>query len=226
MRVAFVHQGDVIKLVDLTLQHLAHAMIQDHRKLAGERGVVGTAVGHHRRHQMAVAVLMLQAFAPQRRASRGSAKQEPASPLIRCRPDQIANALEAEHRVIDVERQHRQAMHRIAGRGGHPRTDGAGLADALFENLAIEGFAITEDRTDVLRFIALPHAGIDADLLEQAGHAEGPRLIRHDRHDSRPQRLVPQQTAEHPHEGHGGGHFLAFGGEGKPGVAVYIGHGQ
>ncbi|MNH85940.1 hypothetical protein D3C73_383920 [compost metagenome] len=226
LRVFFVHQGDVVELVHLTFQHLTHAVIENHREFTGERRVVGAAVGDHRRHQVAVAVLMLQPFPTQCRAPCRSPEQKASGPLIRRRPDQVADALEAEHRVIDVERQHRQAMHRVTGRRGHPGTDRPGLADALFQNLAVERFPIAENRTDVFRLIALADAGINPDLLEQAGHAERPRFIRYDRHDARPQLFVPQQTTEHAHERHGGGHFLAFGGNGEPGITVDLGDGQ
>jgi hypothetical protein len=41
----------------------------------------------------------------------GGAQQEAARALVGGGPDQVAHALEAEHRVVDVERQHRQAVH-------------------------------------------------------------------------------------------------------------------
>ncbi|MNF59911.1 hypothetical protein D3C84_415130 [compost metagenome] len=175
---------------------------------------------------MTVAVLVLQAFATQCRATCRGSEQKAAGPLIRRRPDQVADTLEAEHRVVDVERQHRQAMHRIAGRRCNPGADCPGLADALFENLAVQRFSIAQDRTDVFRLISLPHAGVNADLLEQAGHAERTRFIRHDRHDARAQLFVPQQTTEHSNERHGGGHFLALGSNGKRAIAADVRHRQ
>ncbi|MNI68785.1 hypothetical protein D3C73_1244980 [compost metagenome] len=120
LRVVFVHQRDVVELVDLPFEHLAHAVVEDHRKLPGERRIVGPAIGHHRRHQMAVAVLMLQAFAPQGGASRRGPEQETPGALVGRRPDQVTDALEAEHRVVDVERQHRQVVHAVGGGRGDP----------------------------------------------------------------------------------------------------------
>jgi hypothetical protein len=69
---------------------------------------------------MAEAVLVLQAFAVQRGAPGGAAQQEAARTHVRRLPGDVAHALEAEHRVVDVERQHRHVADRVAGAGGHP----------------------------------------------------------------------------------------------------------
>ena len=67
------------------------------------------------RQQMAVAVLVLQPFAGERRAAGRAAEQEAAGPRIGGRPDQVADPLEAEHRVEDEERD------RVARRGWRRR---------------------------------------------------------------------------------------------------------
>ena len=77
------------------------------RELVRERGIVGAAVRNRRCDEVAAAVLMLQAFAAERRPARRRADQEAARALVGGGPDQVADALEAEHRVVDVERQHR-----------------------------------------------------------------------------------------------------------------------
>jgi hypothetical protein len=46
---------------------------------------------------MARAVLMLQAFAGKRGAAGSGADEESARARIRCRPDQVTDALKAEH---------------------------------------------------------------------------------------------------------------------------------
>ena len=53
---------------------------------------------------MAVPVVMLQTFAEQRGAARGAADQEAFAARIGERPDQIADALESEHRIVNEER--------------------------------------------------------------------------------------------------------------------------
>ena len=57
--------------------------------------------------QVAVAVLVLQALAVERGPPGGAAEQEAAGPRVAGRPGQVADPLEAEHRVVDVERDHR-----------------------------------------------------------------------------------------------------------------------
>ena len=69
---------------------------------------------------MALAILMLQAFAVERGAPRGAAEHEAACLNITRCPSQIADALEAEHRVINVERNHVDAVIRISAGGGDP----------------------------------------------------------------------------------------------------------
>jgi hypothetical protein len=64
---------------------------------------------------MAVAVLVLQALAVQRGAPGGAADQEAARLHVAGGPGQVADALEAEHRVVDVERDHRPAVVGVGG---------------------------------------------------------------------------------------------------------------
>ena len=56
------------------------------------------------------------------------------------------------------------------------------------------------DRVD--RLVALAERRVDADLLEQRVHAEGPRLVRDDRHDPGPELLVANEVAQDPGEDH------------------------
>ena len=62
--IVFVHQGDVIKHIFLFDHHLSHTLVDDDRHFASEGWVIGFAIGNGGRHQMAGAVLVLQAFAP------------------------------------------------------------------------------------------------------------------------------------------------------------------
>jgi len=126
-------------------------------------------------------------------------------------PDRVAHALEAEHRVVDVEGQHRHAVRAVAGGRGRPAGQRAGLADTLLEDLAVQGLAVAQHRADVLGLVALAGAGVDAHLLEQVGHAEGARLVGDDGHHARAERGVLQQRAQQAHEGHRRRHLLARG---------------
>ena len=66
-----------------------------------------------------MAVGVLQPLTGQRRAPGGGADEEAAGELVGHRPDPVAGALEAEHRVEDVERDHVLAVRgvRRPGRG-------------------------------------------------------------------------------------------------------------
>ena len=171
-------------------------------------------------------VLVLQAFAAQRRAAGRGADQEAARTLVGGGPDEVAHALEAEHRVVDVERQHRQAVRAVAGGRRRPRRQRAGLADAFLQDLAVARLAVAHQAGGVLGLVALAFGGVDADLAEQARHAEGARLVGDDGHDARPEFRQLEQVRQQPHEGHRGAHFLAAGLQCEGGEAVDRRHRQ
>ena len=110
---------------------------------------------------MARAVLVLQPFAGERRAAGGRAEQKAARARVRRRPDEIADALEAEHRVEDVERQHRHAVRAVAGRGRDPRGHRAGLGDAFLEDLAVLRLLVVEQLVAVLGLVELADRRVD-----------------------------------------------------------------
>ena len=93
--------------------HPAQAVLDDVPDLVGERRVVvddrRVGAGEQRR----VPVGVLQALTGQRRPAGGGADQEAAGHLVGHRPDRVAGPLEAEHRVEDVERDHRLAVRRV-----------------------------------------------------------------------------------------------------------------
>ena len=105
-RVVLVQQRQVVVDVVLLLDHALQAVVQDHADLVREGRVVADAVRDRAGQDVAVAVLVLQAFAVQRGAARGAAEQEAARLHVAGGPGQVADALEAEHRVVDVERHH------------------------------------------------------------------------------------------------------------------------
>ena len=160
---------------------------------------------------MRVAVLVLHALAVQCRATGGAAEQEALAHHVAAGPDHVADALKAEHRIEDVERHHGQAVVGVGGARRQERRHGSGLADALLENLAVLGFPIRCDRARIHRFVVLTGRRIDARLGEQAVHAEGARLVRHDGHDVAPETLLPQKLLQHAHHGHGGRHRATAG---------------
>ena len=212
MRVILVQRGDVeidVLVVDI---HALQAGADDDGDFVGIGRVVADAIRDRRGEHVAMAVLVLQPLAVQGRAPGGSPDQEAARAHVARRPGEIADALEPEHRIIDVERDHRRVRRRIGGARGDERGHRAGLVDALLQDLALRILAVIHQLIGVLRPIELALLAENADLAEQALHAEGAALVGHDRHDARPDRLVAQQRRQDAHERHRRGNFAPFGG--------------
>ena len=163
---------------------------------------VGDAVRHRQRQHVAVAVLVLQPFTGQRRPARGAAEQEPAAARVASSPDEIADPLEAEHRVIDEERDHVQPVRGVRRACGNQRRHRPGFRDALFEDLPVARFLVIEQRVAVDRLVQLADVRVDPDLAEQRLHAERARLIRDDWHDELANLVVAQHLRQHLHEHH------------------------
>ena len=89
--------------------------MDDHRQLILEGWIIGDTVGDGARQDVAVAIFVLQAFAIEGGAASGAAEQEAAGAHVAGGPGEIADALEPEHRIVDVERDHR---HIVVGVGG------------------------------------------------------------------------------------------------------------
>ena len=212
MLIVLVHHRQVVEDVLLLGVHPAQAVLHDHRDLVGEGRVVGDAVRDGRRQHVRVAVLVLQALAVERGAPGGAADQEAAGPRVAGRPGQVADALEPEHRVVDVERDHRGVGHAVAGRRGDPGRHRAGLVDALLQHLTGAVLLVVHELVGVLGLVQLPDLGEDPELPEQALHAEGAGLVGHDRHHVLADRLVPQQGGQDPDERHRGGDLAVAGG--------------
>ena len=153
---------------------------------------------------MAVAVLVLQAFAVQRRAAGGATDQEAAGAHVAGSPGEVAGALEAKHRVVDIERDHRLVRHRVRGGGGDPSGHGARFVDAFLEHLPVLVLLVVHQLLGILRTIELADLGEDAELPEHALHAEGAALVGDDRHDALSEAFVAHQLGQHLHEGHRG----------------------
>ena len=172
VRVVFVHHGDVIEHVFLFLIHAPHAVLNDHCQLIGVRWIVGDAVGNGGRHDVAVAVFMLQPFTVQRGASRSAAEQEAARAHIARRPRQIANALKAEHRVENIKRNHHLPVRAVRRCSSYPGRHCARFVDTFLKNLTCLVFLIEHQLVSILRRVKLAYAGVNAELTEHALHAK------------------------------------------------------
>ena len=135
------------------------------------------------RQQMAVPVLVLQAFAFQRRPPGGGSQEKAAGPHVGGSPDQIADTLKSEHRVEDIEGNRVERVRRVGRPGGDERRQRARFGDAFFQNLAVGRFEIIEQRTLVDRLIELADVGINPILPEERLEAEGPGFVGNDRHE-------------------------------------------
>ena len=143
---------------------------------------------------------MLQTLAGERRAAGGRAEQEAAAALVAERPDEIADALEAEHRIEDEERDHRLTPRRVRGPDGGHRRHRAGLGDPLLEDATVLRLAVREQEARVDRLVALPDRRVDLHVAEQRVETERARLVGDDRHDAVPELRIGEQLAGQPRE--------------------------
>ena len=90
--------------------------------------------------------------------------RKPRRPRIGGRPDQVADALEAEHRVVDEERDRVDAVVGVGGAGGDERRQRARLGDPLFEDLPVLRLLVVEQGVHVDRLVLLADVRVDADL--------------------------------------------------------------
>ena len=209
--IGLVLHGQVVENILLVLVHAADAVADDDGDLIGEGRIVGQQVGHGVGQQVAVAVAVLQAFAAERGAAGRGTDQKPPAAHVPGQPDQIADALEAEHGVVRKEGNGVDAVGGIGGAGGDERGHGAGLGDALLDDLAVPGFLVEGQGVPVDRFVELTHVGVDAKGPEQGVQAEGAGFVRDDGHDELANLRVPEQLGQDPAEGHGGGDSALFG---------------
>ena len=182
--------------------HAAQGVLDDVGDLVGERGVVVHAGRVRGGEQRGVTVLVLKSLAVEGGAPGRRAEQESAAQLVAEGPHLVAGALEAEHRVEDVHRDHELAVRRIRGaRGGHGRHR-AGLADPLMEHLARLGLAVGQQQVPVHGFVLLPVRRVDLRRREQGVHPEGARLVRNDRDEPVAELGVLHEVLQQPDEGH------------------------
>ncbi|MNG17383.1 hypothetical protein D3C84_1013650 [compost metagenome] len=145
-----------MELVALFAEHAPRRIFENHRQLTGKAGFPGPAVGYHRSHHQTRTVLVLQTLSTQGRAAGSSPQQQTTGTLVSGSPDQIADALETEHRVVDVHRQHRFAVHRIRRCRRHPGGNRPGFGDPLLQQLTVTGFLVRQQRAGILGLVALP----------------------------------------------------------------------
>src|SRR5438876_5341705 len=112
-------------------------------------------------------VLMLEPFPGKCCAAGCGPQQKTAAAHIRCRPDQIANALEAKHRVVNKKWYRVNSMCRIGCTSRDERRHRPGFGNTFFEQLAIGRFLVIDQRVTIDRLIQLAYMRVDAALAKQ-----------------------------------------------------------
>ena len=181
------------------------------RDLVGIGGIVGQDSGVRGRDQRTVAVRVLEPLARQRRAARCRAQHEASRHLVGCRPDRVAGTLEPEHRVEDIDRDHRHAVSGVGRPGSCERSHRAVLVDAEVQDLPLLRLLVGEHQVRVDRLVLLPVRVVDLGCREEGVHPEGARLVRDDRHHMAAELLVAHQLPQDAHERHRGGDLLLSG---------------
>src|SRR5467141_4298902 len=96
-----IHDSYVVEDVFAVLIHTVNAVLNDDRNFISKRGIVGFDVRNRQRKDLAVAILVLEPFAGERGTSRCAAEHEAPRAHIGRGPDEIRDALETEHRVVN-----------------------------------------------------------------------------------------------------------------------------
>ena len=125
LEVFLVGHGDIVDHIISFEVHIPDSLFHDDGQFVGKGWVIGFYGRVGQGQQMAVTILMLEAFACQRGSSGGSTDHKSACPDISGRPDQIADPLESEHGIEDEEGNAVHSVGGIAGSGSDERRHGA-----------------------------------------------------------------------------------------------------
>ena len=209
LQIGLVVDGDVeVDVLRVLAEHPRQTTLDDVGDLVGE----GRVVSHDRRigrgEQQGVAVGVLQPLAGQGGASGSRPQYEAAGHLVGSSPEAVAGALETEHRIEDVDRNHRLVVRGIRRPDRGERRGRARLIDALVQDLALLAFFVGQHQLGVDRGVKLAVSVVNLQTWKPRVHAEGAGLVGDDRHDARADVGIAQQFLEHSHGRHGGGHIL------------------
>ncbi len=143
-----------------------------------------------------MAILVLEPLPVERGPSRRGAQEESLGLDVSRQPDQVPDALEAEHGIVNIERHHVDCLGRIGRSCRNERRHCPRLGDAFLEDLALLGLFVIEEGLHIDWLIKLAKWGVDADLTEQGIHAKGPGFVGDDGHNAWSHLFVPQQIAQ------------------------------
>ena len=204
MGVVFIHQGDVVEHVFVVNIHAAQAIVYDNGYFILECRIVSYTVWNQVCLNVAVAVFMLQTFAIQCCTAGCTTQQETACMHIACCPCQVANALETEHRVVDVERNHGKVVVCVAGRSSNPVSHSTWFVNTFLQDLTVNRFFIEHQLVFILRGVLLAFRVPNTVLTEHTFHTERTAFIWNDRHHAFADFFVFQQSRQDADESHGG----------------------
>ena len=188
--------------------HPTQTGLHDVAEFVAERGVVGHNCRVGAGQQLAVSVLVLKSFAVECGPSSRGAEDESASHLVTCGPECVARALEAEHRVEDVNRNHRNVVRGVRRSHRGERRDRTGLVDAFVQDATGLRFLVGQHQFPVHRRVLLAVRGVNLERREQRIHAKGAGLVGDDRHEVRTHSLVLDEVLEESDECHRGSNRL------------------
>ena len=211
MRIVFVHQRQIEKLIHLLRQHALHTVLKQRNDFIRERRIVRAAVWNQAGLHQAMTIFVLQTFTVQRRATCRCTEQESTRTHVRRLPCTVTNALETEHRIVDVERHHLQVVRRVRRCRRHPRCERTCFRNAFFKHLTCSIFAVVHQLIAINWLILLAQWRVDTDLTEQAFHTERTRFVGDDRHDALADIFVTQSDIQPLNERHGRGDFTLTG---------------
>src|SRR5258707_11217560 len=209
-RIRFVHDGNVVEDIFAVLVHAPNAVLDYYGNFVRKRRIVGPHRGNGQRENVTVAVLMLESFARESRASSGAAEHESATAHVRSGPDEVADPLQAEHRVINKKRDRVDSVSGVGGAGGDERGHRSRFGNSFLENLAVFRFLVIKQGVLIDRLVELPAATVDAYLSEERFHTEGASFIGDDRNYEFADFRVAQHLPQHADERHGRRDFAAF----------------
>ena len=204
MSVVFIHQGDVVEHVFVVNIHAAQAIVYDNSYFILECRIVSYTVWDQVCLNVAVTVFMLQTFTVQCCTAGCTTQQEATCMHIACCPCQVANALETEHRVVDVERNHRKVVVGVAGCSRDPVSHCAWLVNTFLQDLTVNRFFVEHQLVFILRGVLLTFRVPNTILAEHTFHTESTAFVRNDRYNAFADFFIFQQSRQDAYESHSG----------------------
>ena len=145
---------DIVIFIEVAV-HLLKTALDDMTDLVAVCGVVVFHRGVGACKDGGVTIHMLQTLAGECGTTCGCTNDETAAQLIRGSPESIASALEAKHRIEDVNRDHRLTVRIERGAGRDKCCGCASLVNTHVQNLTQRRLRVGEHKLVVNRNVVL-----------------------------------------------------------------------